>query len=661
MHRREIHRLQKAFAETLEKEDFTLDEFDVICSKCKETFGRPQAFCCKHPLHKEKKSIAKEFLLHFVTASEFKAVFKDLNVQPNDGLCRDCLNQANKGQEDVIVEEPPSKRMLLEELNKVQKVVSPQSLENQFQKRNNQGQIRLIKKVVNEISNTLEEKCALVGITEDQSPSKITSNAQDSADLMWIMKELKLRMIRATLAEKKSLLTVVPPSWSIKRTSDYFQVSHCLVEKSRALRKETKSILPQVLPKMGRKLSQDTKSQVQQFYYEDEVSRACAGQQDVLSVKNLYSGKRELKQKRYLLSNLSELYQQFKLRYPASKLGMSSFMLLRPKECVSLNSKGIHNVCVCIYHQNVKLLFNAIKETSIKPWIKVLICDEPEKDCYFRRCQTCINKKDDLKTKLMQENIILQNREVIQYRKWTSTDGTDFRTEEKETAEFLDYVSKEIENLLKHYYITNNQQGYLTGLKNNLQQHEIIVWGDFAENYSPIIQDAIQSEYFNNKQITVHPFTIYWKFADKIYNAGFCIISDNLQHDTNSFFAFQSILIPQLLSEFKICGLNITHVHYFSDGCAAQYKNRKNFINLYSHQQDFGTTAEWNFFSTAHGKGPCDAQGGTTKRLARTASLQGAQITSAEELYSWCVKNILNVHYIHISDSKIQDIVEAFN
>ena len=49
---------------------------------------------------------------------------------------------------------------------------------------------------------------------------------------------------------------------------------------------------------------------------------------------------------------------------------------------------------------------------------------------------------------------------------------------------------------------------------------------------------------------------------------------------------------------------------YFSDGCAGQYKNCKNFINLCHHLEDFGIPAEWHFFATSHGKGPCDGLGG---------------------------------------------------
>jgi len=70
----------------------------------------------------------------------------------------------------------------------------------------------------------------------------------------------------------------------------------------------------------------------------------------------------------------------------------------------------------------------------------------------------------------------------------------------------------------------------------------------------------------------------------------------------------------------KMYGL--TKIVYFSDGCAAQYKNQKNFLNLCHHTTDFNVAAEWVFFAIGHGKPPCDRIGGTMKRTATKASLQ---------------------------------------
>jgi hypothetical protein len=61
---------------------------------------------------------------------------------------------------------------------------------------------------------------------------------------------------------------------------------------------------------------------------------------------------------------------------------------------------------------------------------------------------------------------------------------------------------------------------------------------------------------------------------------------------------------------------------YFSDGSAAQYKNRKHFIDILCHEQDFGLSAEWHFFATSHGKGPAGGMGGTVKKAGCKESLQ---------------------------------------
>jgi len=72
------------------------------------------------------------------------------------------------------------------------------------------------------------------------------------------------------------------------------------------------------------------------------------------------------------------------------------------------------------------------------------------------------------------------------------------------------------------------------------------------------------------------------------------------------------------------------HAKYFvSDGAAAQYKNRKNFVNLCQHEEDFGVAAEWHFSATSHGKVACDGVGGTVKGFAARASLSKVYSSSS--------------------------------
>ena len=101
-------------------------------------------------------------------------------------------------------------------------------------------------------------------------------------------------------------------------------------------------------------------------------------------------------------------------------------------------------------------------------------------------------------------------------------------------------------------------------------------------------------------------------------NKSFCFISDDTVHDVAMVY-----LIQKLFTEYlKIIDPKIRKLEYFSDGCAGQYKNKKNLYNLCQHQSDFGIEAVWNFFATSHGKSPCDGIGGTVKRVTARASLQ---------------------------------------
>ena len=110
----------------------------------------------------------------------------------------------------------------------------------------------------------------------------------------------------------------------------------------------------------------------------------------------------------------------------------------------------------------------------------------------------------------------------------------------------------------------------------------------------------------------------------------------------------------------KRFGLPPYKVYYFSDGAASQYKNRKNFINLCHHQDNFGVPAEWHFSATSHGKGACDGVGGSLKRLAARASLQcpyDHQIMTPHQLFEWAVDNIpaVSFQYVTIDDYKREE------
>lgn len=91
------------------------------------------------------------------------------------------------------------------------------------------------------------------------------------------------------------------------------------------------------------------------FYLRNYVSHTMPGVKDIVSVKS-ENGKRIKLQKQLLLLNLEEIFELYKEEYPESHIGFTKFSLLRPKQCVLADSSGTHNICVCPYHQNVKLI-----------------------------------------------------------------------------------------------------------------------------------------------------------------------------------------------------------------------------------------------------------------------------------------------------------------
>ena len=175
-----------------------------------------------------------------------------------------------------------------------------------------------------------------------------------------------------------------------------------------------------------------------------------------------------------------------------------------------------------------------------------------------------------------------------------------------------------------------------------MTESECIVVCDFSENYAFVVQDSVQGVHWNNNQATVHPFAIYYRDDDgEIGMKSFVIISECLHHDTIAVYVFQEHLVHFIKKNFR----KISKILYFSDGVSGQYKNRKNFINLTHHQDDFGFAAEWHFFPASHGKGACDGLGGTLKRLVARASLQRVKnpIQTPKELFEWATESLPNV------------------
>ncbi|CAH1105984.1 unnamed protein product [Psylliodes chrysocephalus] len=87
----------------------------------------------------------------------------------------------------------------------------------------------------------------------------------------------------------------------------------------------------------------------------------------------------------------------------------------------------------------------------------------------------------------------------------------------------------------------------------------------------------VQSYHWTNNQATLHPFVIYFKEDGLLKAKTLCVISDYLTHSTVSFFTFQIFFIDYMKNSYP----EFKKIYYFSDGAAAQYKNKKKTLLIY--------------------------------------------------------------------------------
>lgn len=509
------------------------------------------------------------------------------------------------------------------------------------------------KRKINKIHTATKKKIATV---LDVSPDLINDEpktkelcCKSKQDLDSLMELIKAKFDISSKPEKLKLLTLVPESWNIKYTENYFSASQRMIKTARHL-KQMHGIMAEPSKKEGRSISEKVKNLVHEFYQSDEYSRMCPGKKQYVSIQ--VDGKRQHFQKRLLLLNIKELYLEFVKISLDVKIGFSKFCELRPKWCIPVGgASGLHSVCVCEYHQNAKLLALKIPDISdYKNLLTLVVCDLTNRDCMLHSCDNCPDN-DTLKeylTTLFDKHSI----EEITFNQWQKANKKhDIVPITLPVDDFIEKACQQIDQLRDHHYIAKNQAAYLQHLKITLASNHILILLDFAENYSFLIQDAVQGFHWNNSQATLHPFVIYFMEENKIKCKSICIISDNLQHNTNSVHCF----IHEVLKHLKNLIPYFNHCIYFSDGASSQYKNYKNISNLCHHKQDHDVSAEWHFFATSHGKSACDGVGGTVKRLVARASLQSLvdPINSSEKMYDWCRQNIDGIHFQHISNDAV--------
>jgi len=230
------------------------------------------------------------------------------------------------------------------------------------------------------------------------------------------------------------------------------------------------------------------------------------------------NGKKSKLQKRHLTWSLKETFGLFKKDNPEIKIGLTRFCSLRPAN-VLLQSNMPRHVCLCQYHDNMKMLCDSLsKEMSSFPTYSRsfpdnLVCDSSNEECMMGKCHKCPKWIDDIKRDASLD-------EDIQWSQWERV-SQPFESKEGKVKhvmkmvkvlkegtveEALNSLEEKIPFFLEHVFIKRKQAAFFEGRISQMKPDEAVVQVDFAENYTCKYQDEIQAAHWSQEQITL--FTV---------------------------------------------------------------------------------------------------------------------------------------------------------
>lgn len=417
-----------------------------------------------------------------------------------------------------------------------------------------------------------------------------------------------------------------------------------------------KDFLPALSPRLfqdvkgprSRIVSTENIKNVKSFFERDDISRAAPGRKDTISIKDTVTGKRAHVAKRHMIMSVAEAYRLFKEEYPSVKVGKSKFFEVRPPH-VRPMSEMPHNVCVCVYHANFEYLVEVLHKnipdfpSTSRELVSEITCDVASEKCMSGECQTCFEIYDIVKLKLDQSS-------GVSWKQWMKQDNQLRITTISGTLKvLLTEMHKQTAKFKHHVFVKNQQAKYFENKKKETSSTEIVLQVDFAENFTILSQDEIQSAHWAHPQATMFTGCSWGNMGEEKHS--YIVISNELSHDKCTVWVF----LHKIIQDLKIHYPSLKKVLIFSDGCAAQFKNRFTLSNICHSKSNWGVDVEWSFFASSHGKGAVDGVGATAKRMLWSAIMsRKAIINNSWECFNYLKsKDIKGMHIFFIAVADI--------
>lgn len=210
--------------------------------------------------------------------------------------------------------------------------------------------------------------------------------------------------------------------------------------------------------------------------------------------------------------NIGEAHKNFVSEYPLIKVSLSKFFTLRPKYVLPVKCTP-HNVCVCKSYANMDFLLKSIQSEALLPnttkdLLMKTCCDISNGDCSYGNCGNCVN---DLMSMVPNDIDLSRN---VKWKSWELSKGvlTVVEKESQSSLFVLHKINSHLLDFIKHCFVKTQQEKYFENKKKEIANNEAVVQCDFAENYSLVNQDEIQSAHWKHAQVNYKIYLLYYIF-----------------------------------------------------------------------------------------------------------------------------------------------------
>ena len=261
---------------------------------------------------------------------------------------------------------------------------------------------------------------------------------------------------------------------------------------SRRLVAEARSGTVQLVRKeRSDKVDPEVAAKVKAFYKDEKNSKILPGIRDVKSVKT--DEGRVTMRKQFLLSTIEEAYLQF-IEENGRIISKEMFRKLRPPNVVLVGDAGTHKICMCILCENPKyLLTNSsighldsvralIPDTepfTADSFVKQLMCESPEEECFLSECDQCKERCKILQQKL-KDVLNDEDIEFVEYTQWRVEQGSHFVNLNVSLENFCEAFVKSMSDFKTHKFLHKKQSTYLYQLKKDPPEGTLLCYMDYA-------------------------------------------------------------------------------------------------------------------------------------------------------------------------------------